>query len=786
MIEFELDGKKVNATPGSTILEVALREKKYIPHFCYHKKLSIAANCRMCLVEVEKAPKPLPACATPITENMKVHTCSKLAVEAQKGVMEFLLINHPLDCPICDQGGECQLQDLAVGYGRAYSRYDEDKRAVSNKDLGSLVSTEMTRCIHCSRCIRFSDEVAGYQELGMGYRNNHAEVLPFINKTLKSELSGNIIDICPVGALTSKPFRNKVRSWELSKRKSISMHDSLGSNLIVEIDKYHRVMRVLPFENESINECWLSDRDRFSYEALYHEERAIKPMIRQDNKWQEVDWDIAINYAAKSINGVKMDHGVEAIGVLAKAISTTEELYLLQKLMRSLGINNIDYRLSQSDFKLDNLIDNIPYLGCKLNELFNGNGEYEALVLIGSNIRFEQPLLASKIRHFVKKGKSLNVINIVPEDLLCKVDSHIIIDARELELELAKLLKAICDKQSINSQIFNMDNIKYEERHTDLATLLINKKTYLLIGKLAQDLPNFSNIYLLCKEISDLSKGNFGVMPRFANELGAELVNFNPCQNGEKVGLNANEIITSEKIKGMVLFNSEIEFDSVNPNIALSQLEKLQTVVVFTSYINDNMLKYADVILPISTSFETHGSFVNMEGSIQYFNAVTTPFKESKPAWKVLRVLANHLLSNGFEYENIEAVRKEMQELINKNIELLNNAKSANLDKKITIDNKIAENLYRISVSNIYDGDSLVRRAYALQNTDFAKGAKLFISSKLARQKNIKENDLVKLQQHSFKKQYKASIDEKLPVNTVLIMDDACELGERFGSIEII
>lgn len=786
MIEFELDGKKISATPGSTILEVALKEKKYIPHFCYHKKLSIAANCRMCLVEVEKAPKPLPACATPITENMKVHTCSKLAIEAQKGVMEFLLINHPLDCPICDQGGECQLQDLAVGYGRSYSRYNEDKRAVSNKDLGSLVATEMTRCIHCSRCIRFTDEVAGYQELGMAYRNNHAEVLPFIDKTLKSELSGNIIDICPVGALTSKPFRNRARNWELSRRKSISMHDSLGSNLIVEIDKYHRVMRVLPFDNEDVNECWLSDRDRFSYEGLYHEERAIKPMIRQGNKWQEVEWDTAIAYAAKSINGIKMDHGSDAIGVIAKAVSTTEELFLLQKLMRALDINNIDYRLSQSDFRLDDHINNIPYLGCQLNELFNCASEYEAITLIGANIRFEQPLLASKIRQFVKKGKNLNVINIISEELLCEVNKQIICDARELELELIKILVAICNKLEVESQVFTIKNVQYEELHMNLANELINKKTYLLIGKLAQDLPSYSNIYLLCKEISALTKGNFGIIPRLANELGAELINFRPYQNGKKVGLNASEIITNNNIKGMVLFNTEIEYDSRNPNLATSQLQNAQTVVVFTSYINDHMLKYADVILPIATSFETHGSFINMSGKIQFFNAVTVPFKDSKPAWKVLRVLANLLIENGFEYASIEDVRKEMRELINKNVVLLNNSTPYDFVKKITLDNKMDEHLYRVSISNIYGGDGLVRRADALQNTDFVLGAKLFISSKLARKKGIKENDLVKLQQHDCKAQYKVSIDARLPMYTILIMDDNCQLGERFGAIEIM
>jgi NADH-quinone oxidoreductase subunit G len=388
MIELELDGKHVSAESGASILEVAIKEGKYIPHFCYHKKLSIAANCRMCLVEVEKSAKPLPACSTPVTEGMKIHTCSKLAVEAQKGVMEFLLINHPLDCPICDQGGECQLQDLAVGYGRSHSRFEEEKRAVTNKDLGPLVSTQMTRCIHCSRCVRFTDEIAGYQELGMSYRNNHVEVMPFIGKTVDSELSGNIIDICPVGALTSKPFRHSARTWELSRRKSISAHDSLGSNLVVQVDKYHKVVRVLPHENEELNECWISDRDRFSYEGLYHQDRVTKPMIKQNNEWLEVGWETAIDYVAKSINGIKIDHGADQIGVIASPTSTVEELYLLQKLMRKLEIYNLDSRLTQNDFALDGKQSGVSFLGSDLNDFLNS----KSVLVVGSIIRSEQPL----------------------------------------------------------------------------------------------------------------------------------------------------------------------------------------------------------------------------------------------------------------------------------------------------------------------------------------------------------------------------------------------------------
>ncbi|MFN7094240.1 MAG: NADH-quinone oxidoreductase subunit NuoG, partial [Burkholderiales bacterium] len=488
MIELELDGKKVTGGAGSTILEVALKEGKYIPHFCYHKKLSIAANCRMCLVEVEKMPKPVPACATPVTEGMKIHTCSKLAVEAQKGVMEFLLINHPLDCPICDQGGECQLQDLALGYGRSSSRFNEDKRAVSNKDLGPLVSTEMTRCIHCSRCIRFTDEIAGYQELGISYRTNHAEVMPFIGKAVTSELSGNIIDLCPVGALISKPFRNLARSWELSRRKSIAPHDGLGSSIIVQVDKYYKVVRVLPLENETINECWLSDRDRFSYEGLYHEERATRPMIKQDGQWLTVDWETAIAYAAKSIQGVISDHGSEAIGTLASSSSTVEELYLLQKLMRNLGVSNLDHRLSQADFSLDNAQVGATSLGTSIADFAASS----AFLVIGSLLRQEQPLLAQRVRQAVKKGAVLNVINVMAEDWLCEVQQQVTLDPRQLTYFLAQLVKAT---QTPDLPLaIDLAAVEVSAEAQAMATSLCQQNAYVVLGEIAKSLPNYAEI----------------------------------------------------------------------------------------------------------------------------------------------------------------------------------------------------------------------------------------------------------------------------------------------------
>jgi NADH-quinone oxidoreductase subunit G len=406
MLQIEIDGKELSVEQGSTVIEAALKSGTYIPHFCYHKKLSIAANCRMCLVEVEKQRKPLPACATPVTDGMKVFTQSKVAKDAQKGVMEFLLINHPLDCPICDQGGECQLQDLSVGYGKSTGRYEEAKRSVVGKDMGPLVSAaEMSRCIHCTRCVRFTDEIAGWQELAMTNRGEFSEIEPMRGKTLETELSGNVIDLCPVGALTSKPFRYDARSWELSRRKSISAHDALGSNLIIQV-KSHQVRRVLPLENEAINECWLSDRDRFAYEGLNHAERLAQPMIKHGGEWHETDWQTALAYVAKGLKGVAADHGANAISVFANANSTVEELLLAKQLAAGLGVNSIDTRMRQQDFSLDAAQQGALWLGQSINDFGSSN----AVLVVGSNLRQEQPLLTARIRQAVKEGMSLSVI----------------------------------------------------------------------------------------------------------------------------------------------------------------------------------------------------------------------------------------------------------------------------------------------------------------------------------------------------------------------------------------
>src|SRR4051812_9850008 len=488
MVEIEIDGKKVEVQEGSMVMEAANKIGTYIPHFCYHKKLSIAANCRMCLVEVEKAPKPLPACATPVTNGMIVRSHSEKAIKAQKGVMEFLLINHPLDCPICDQGGECQLQDLAVGYGGSNSRYAEEKRVVVPKDAGPLISMrEMARCIHCTRCVRFGQEVAGVMEFGMLNRGEHAEITSFVGKTVNSELSGNMIDLCPVGALTSKPFRYRARTWELSRRKSVSPHDGLGSNLIVQV-KGGEVMRVLPLENEEINECWLSDRDRFSYEGLNVEERLTRPMIKQDGKWMETDWQTALEYVGHGLRNIRHEHGADAIAALATPGSTLEELALLKKLVNGIGSDNVDFRLRQSDFALSGEV--APWLGMSIAEF----AELKRVFVIGSFLRKDHPLLAARLRAATKNGARIGILHGSDDDLLMPVAAKMIAAPSQWLSALGEIMAAVSVAKTVALPA-GFENVEASENAKLIAaSLLSGEPRAIMLGNAAAQHPQSSQL----------------------------------------------------------------------------------------------------------------------------------------------------------------------------------------------------------------------------------------------------------------------------------------------------
>ncbi|HMV11590.1 MAG TPA: NADH-quinone oxidoreductase subunit NuoG [Nitrosomonas sp.] len=793
MINIEINGKQLEVPKGSTVMDAAKQLGIYIPHFCYHKKLSIAANCRMCLVQIEKAPKPLPACATPATEGMKIFTHSDQAVLAQKGVMEFLLINHPLDCPICDQGGECQLQDLAVGYGESASRYQEAKRVVTNKNLGPLISTDMTRCIHCTRCVRFGQEIAGIMELGMSGRGEHSEILSFVGKTVDSELSGNVIDLCPVGALVSKPFRYSARTWELSRRKSISPHCGLGSNLIVQV-KQNRVMRILPRENEEINECWLSDKDRFSYEGLNSEDRLSKPMIKRNNQWITCDWQEALLFVVQNLKACVSQYGGRAIGALGSPHSTLEELYLLQKLVRGLGSNNIDHRLRQSDFRADNYQQGIPWLGMPIAEVSN----LKSILIIGSNLRKDHPLLALRVRQAVKSGAQLSIVNSTDDDLLTKVAQRAIVAPSELVRTLAQILKAIIEYRYVEIA----DKIKEtltKVNVTDVTkaianNLVSNQSAGIFLGNLSQHHPNYSEIFLLAQEIAKVTSAKLGVFGEAANSVGAYVAGAIPNRklgnlttNGEEVGLNAIQMLNAEAVsacKAYILVNLEPEYDTYDPQSALERIKGAEFVVSLSSY-KGNITDYADVILPIAPFTETSGTFINTEGRVQSFNGVVSPLAEARPAWKVLRVLANLLELKGFDYETSEQVCTELLSDYGNVADHLNNRIN---EFTVNLNEANVNGIERIGEVNIYQSDPIVRRASSLQLTRDAHYPRAIISPSLMEKLGLRVGDKITIKQGVGESQLEVEQSESIPDNCIRIasaFNQTATLGGMFGEVSV-
>lgn len=783
MINFEIDGKPVAVPKGKTVMDGARELGIYIPHFCYHKKLSIAANCRMCLVQVEKAPKPLPACATPAAEGMKVTTHSVQAVTAQKGVMEFLLINHPLDCPICDQGGECQLQDLAVGYGSSASRYDEAKRAVVNKDLGPLISTEMTRCIHCTRCVRFGQEIAGIMELGMVGRGEHSEILAFVGKTVDSELSGNVIDLCPVGALVSKPFRYSARAWELSRRKSISPHCGLGSNLVVQV-KQNRVMRVLPRENEALNECWLSDKDRFAYEGLNSEERLTVPMIRRNGQWEECGWQTALEFTAGKLAGISEKYGAQSVGALASPHSTLEELYLLAKLMRGMGSDNIDHRLRQSDFRADRHRQGIPWLGMEVADI----SALKSVLIAGSTLRKDHPLIAQRLRQAAKSGAQVNLINPVCDDLLMKVASQMTVAPAAMASTLAQIIKAAAGITGVGIP----DNVKQavaevtevtDTAHMIAASLIDNKPSAVLLGNMAQHHPRYTDIHALAECIAQMTGSASGVLGEAANSVGAYAAGAIPGDTG----LNAAQMMDPESAcKAYVLMNADPEFDSYDPQRTMKALSAAECVIVMSAYRNHAAVDgYADVILPVAPFSETSGTFVNTAGWIQGFNGVVSPQGEVRPAWKVLRVLGNLLQLQGFDYDTSEQVRADVL--------------PAGADIKTRLDNRLdgyrvqqtawdRDVIQRIGEVPVYRTDPVVRHAAALQLTRDGAVPVASMPSALMERLGSHTGEMVILRQGDGEVRLQAVCDDGLPENCVRVAA-ACvstvSLGGMFDAMTV-
>ncbi len=703
MIEIELDGKKVDIVEGSMIMHAADKAGTYIPHFCYHKKLSIAANCRMCLVDVEKMPKPMPACATPVTQGMIVRTKSDKAIKAQKSVMEFLLINHPLDCPICDQGGECQLQDLAVGYGGGSSRYEEEKRVVFHKDVGPLISMqEMSRCIHCTRCVRFGQEVAGVMELGMSHCGEHAEIETFIGDSVDSELSGNMIDICPVGALTSKPFRYSARTWELSRRKSVSPHDSTGANLIVQV-KNHKVLRVVPLENEAVNECWIADRDRFSYEALNSSDRLTSPMLKQGGEWKSVDWQTALEYVANGLKQIKANHGAASIGALVSPHSTLEELQLAGALVRGLGSDNIDYRLRNSEFVP---AAGVRYLGTSIASL----SQLQRVLVVGSNLRKDHPLFAQRIRQATKLGCVVSAVLTESADWALPVAHTAVAPAAAWVQSLADIAAAIAAETSVSAPAIGTVT---PVAQSIARSLLSGERKAVLLGNAAAHHAKASSLLALANWIGAQTGATVGYLTEAANTVGAQLVGAVPQGNG----LNAAQML-SGGLKAALLLNTEPEFDSALGRDAALGLGKAEMVVTLSPFKAN--LDISDVILPIAPFTETSGSFVNAEGRVQSFHAVVKPAGEARPAWKVLRVLANLLGVPGVDFEASQDVLKAITLEAQGDAVFVPAARLSNASDA-AIDTRAAE--VAPVVASIYQLDGLVRRATSLQLTADARRA---------------------------------------------------------------
>ncbi|MBK6862292.1 MAG: NADH-quinone oxidoreductase subunit G [Ideonella sp.] len=774
MIELELDGKKVSVPAGSMVMHAAEAAGTYIPHFCYHKKLSIAANCRMCLVDIEKAPKAMPACATPVTQGMIVRTKSEKALAAQRSVMEFLLINHPLDCPICDQGGECQLQDLAVGYGASASRYEEEKRVVLHKDVGSLISMEeMTRCIHCTRCIRFGQEIGGVMELGMIHRGEHSEITTIAGETIDSELSGNMIDICPVGALTSKPFRYSARTWELSRRKSVSPHDSTGANLVVQV-KGNRVMRVVPLENEAVNECWIADRDRFSYEAVNSDDRLTAPMIKQGGEWKSVDWTTALEYVARSLGHLAAEHGAQRIGALASPHRTVEELYLLGKLVRGLGSANVDHRLRHADFANRAAEGSARWLGMPIASL----SSVQRVLVVGSFLRKDHPLLAQRIRQAARKGAQVFALHAANDDWLLPMAGRITAAPSAWPQALASVCAAVAQAQGVAAPVAAEARAGANEIAT---ALLSGERKAILLGNAAAQHPQAGALLALANWLAEHTGASVGYLGEAANSVGAQLAGALPGEGG----LHAGQMLTrgSTALKGVLLLDVDPSLDAANPAAARAALASAEMVVALGSF-KSAAADVAHVMLPIAPFTETSGTFINAEGRVQGFHGVVKPLGETRPGWKVLRVLGNLLGLPGFDYETSQEVCAAA---------LGAGDLAGRLDNRAALapaasDAAPAQGLERVADVPIYSTDALVRRAPALQATTDARVPEVGVPEALWRELGLRPGDRVRVSQGDAQAMLGARCDAGLAPGVLRVAaghPDTAGLGPMFGEIRI-
>jgi len=787
MVNIEVDGIAMEVPKNSMIIEATDKAGISVPRFCYHSKLSIAANCRMCLVDVEKAPKPMPACATPVMDGMKVYTHSRRAIDAQHGVMEFLLINHPLDCPICDQGGECELQDQAIGYGRSVSRFVERKRVVTDHDIGPLVQTDLTRCIQCTRCVRFLDEIAGTSELGMFGRGDRSSIGACIQQGVDSELSGNIIDLCPVGALTNKPFRYSARAWELMARPSIAVHDGLGSSMW-----YHtrrgKIMRTVPRENEATNETWLSDRDRYSHFGLNTEDRVLEPMIKFDGEWQAVSWEEGIRAATEALRSAVTSHGGEQLGALMSASVSTEEYYLAQRLVRGLDCQNIDYRLREQDFS----DDNSRSYGAGFSTPMAAIDVADVILLVGSHIRHEVPLLGQRVRKAWRRGAKISALNPVDWNLNFSLDNALITAPQNMVSELAAIASAVSSltgKELPGALQAAANNAAAGDTHLAIATSLNGEgNKMILLGQAALAHGDAAWLRNLSAWISSATGAVLNIVSHGGNATGAEMAGALPGRgpgNSETdAGLNAREMVATT-LKSYLLWDIEPRFDMANPSFALEALGSADHVVAVAAFAGEGLKSFADVILPLAPVAESEGLFYTLDGQSCDVQPAGEAAGQAKSGWKILRQLGGALELDGFTQVDRAGLINEMLAEIG-NV----NTPSGDVDMNaldLATPQKVA-GLYRVGELAMYSVDSLCRRSEELQQTVHAQNDFVGLNVQDARELALSDGQQANVSQGGVHTSLPVRICEELPRGAVWVKSAigvAVGLGDSFGPVSV-
>lgn len=781
MANIEIDGKTFEVENGKMIIEVADEAGIYIPRFCYHKKLSVAANCRMCLVEVENGRKPVPACATPITNGMKVFTKSEQAIHSQKVVMEFLLINHPLDCPICDQGGECELQDVSMGFGDDETQYNDDKRSVVDDNLGTLIATEMTRCIHCTRCVRFGEEIAGVRELGATGRGEQMQIGTYVQHSMTSEVSGNIIDLCPVGALTSKPYRFTARAWELSQHDGVAPHDCLGTNIHIHT-RNNKLMRVVPKENESINETWISDRDRFSYLGLNNPSRAKQPQIKRNGLWETVDWETALKFTAEGMSRVIKQHGPEQMAALASSSSTLEEMYLLQKLMRELGVQNIDHRLQQVDFRDQENQTTTPTSTLAYADIEN----QDSILLIGCNIDREVPLAGLRVRKAFRNGAIINAINPVDFEYRFSLQGNCIVPPLEIPMQLARLVLALTkDVSSLPAEIQKLLlGLEVDKTSKAMAKSLKESKSCIITGALCENHPEAALLRTLVSLIQKQSGTNLLRLTSGSNTAGAWMAGMLPHRSvaGKTISQPGLDVQTAlnAKLKAYFLMALEPGFDCANPYGARQSMLAAEFVVMLSAFDKESMRDYADVILPIAPFAETSGTYINVDNTWQTVKGALAPYGESRPAWKIIRVLGNLLHCNHFEYTSTEEVLTEIKEFASLT---LGHEYKAYYPESLPA---INQTLVRVGEWPLYRIDDIVRNSLDLQLCAASELACVRINPVTA--DRLQLNDIATVSQGDIEITLPLKRDERIAADVVWVanaMPETVDLGHSFASITI-